>query len=82
MHPETVAEAMGQFYETRADFGHAFVALYRECVRLSGLPPAMAFFLTTHLFEQEFLYYCHRLAGSARPRPYADRHTIRFPELN
>lgn len=76
----TVAEALESFYETRADAGHAFIPLFRECVRASGLPPSLCFLLTANLFELEFQFYTCRLAGSARSRPYADRHRLRFDD--
>jgi hypothetical protein len=68
----TVAEALESFYETRADAGHAFIP--------SGLPPSLCFLLTANLFELEFQFYTCRLAGSARSRPYADRHRLRFDD--
>ena len=75
----TVVEALESFYEQRANAGHDFIPLFRECERLTGLPPPLAFFLTTHLFEIEFQLYTFRLAGENR-LPHAGRFALRFDD--
>lgn len=79
----TVADALTDFYEKRNDAGHAFIPLFHECVRLTELPPAMAFLFTAQLFEVEFELFAVRTAGSAQSR-HAGRFGLRFdsPELN
>jgi hypothetical protein len=85
MHAETAAVELVEFYEGRCKtHGWAFDELFRLTARLTGWPLPIAFLFCARIFEQEFLFFTHRMNGSARPRlPHAGRFEITFnPELN
>ena len=79
MKPETAFAVVGDFYEnTCQTHGHAFTELFAQAVQLTGWELAQAFTFTARFFPFEFELFVARLAGIARPRPYADRHHLRF----
>ena len=81
MQMEAATAQLKAHYESCDAKGWAFDEMFRLCMRLTALPPAMALLFTAGIFPLEFEFYCHRVIGEHRA-PHAGRWGVHFDDDN